>query len=278
MSHYLKIVMDCIFGEKNFRNELAWCYSNIGAAPKRQFPRKHDIILFYSKDGNNTYNQVFYKHWKSGEDAKPCDWWIDITSFNGFMKPRDDNHYGYPTQKPLALLERIIEASSNVGDIVLDPFCGCATTCVAAESLNRKWVGIDVSHEAYDLVKLRLEEQAPSDLLRQDPKFNTDPPVRTDTGENFVELGSVYVISNTSWKGMYKVGIAKNVASRLNSYQTSDPLRAFKLEFSIETPHYKEVENIVHDVYTGDRLNEWVHGELTDIQNTIEEAVANYET
>ena len=68
------------------------------------------------------------------------------------MGPKNDKHLGYPTQKPRALLERIIQASSNDGDVVLDPFCGCATTCVAAEKLNRQWIGIDVSHMAYDLV------------------------------------------------------------------------------------------------------------------------------
>ena len=86
---------------------------------------------------------------------------------------------GYPTQKPLALLERIIKASSNPDDVVLDPFCGCATTLVAAHNLERKWIGIDISPKAVDLVKMRLAEA-------QKPMFGndierTDIPKRTDT-------------------------------------------------------------------------------------------------
>ncbi len=79
--------------------------------------------------------------------------WADISSINSQAKERT----GYPTQKPLALLERIIKASSNEGDVVLDPFCGCATACVAAEQLGRQWVGIDISPKAVELVNMRLK-------------------------------------------------------------------------------------------------------------------------
>ncbi len=81
--------------------------------------------------------------------------WVDIPNLTARSKER----IGYPTQKPLALLERIIRASSNPGDMVLDPFCGCATTCVAAERLQRHWVGIDLSHKSFELVKSRLEQR-----------------------------------------------------------------------------------------------------------------------
>ncbi len=86
----------------------------------------------------------------------------------------------YPTQKPISLLDRIIEASSNERDIVLDPFCGCATTCIAAEKSQRNWIGIDVSHKAYDLVIERLNSEVPPDLFRGVPVFRTDVPTRTD--------------------------------------------------------------------------------------------------
>ncbi len=158
-SHYLKLIMDSIMGQENFRNEIIWCYSNIGNVPEANFPRKHDVILFYTKTKKSCYNQVFYEHWKSGENVKPCDWWIDITSFNGFMKSRRDEHCGYPTQKPLKLLERIINASSNKGDVVFDPFCGCATTLVAADRLQRQWVGIDISPIAATLVQERIKSE-----------------------------------------------------------------------------------------------------------------------
>ena len=99
------------------------------------------------------------------------------------MRPigaRAKERIGYPTQKPLALLERIIEASSNPGDVVLDPFCGCATACVAAENLDRQWVGIDLSERAADLVNLRLRELM-GDLFHHGyVTTRTDIPRRTD--------------------------------------------------------------------------------------------------
>ena len=94
--------------------------------------------------------------------------------------PSSKERLGYPTQKPLKLLDRIIKASSNERDIVLDPFCGCATTCIAAENLQRNWIGIDVSHKAYDLVIERLNSEVPPDLFRGVPVFRTDIPTRTD--------------------------------------------------------------------------------------------------
>ncbi len=178
MSHYLKIVMDAIFGAENFRNEIVWAYKSTSQA-RRWFPRKHDTILFYSKSLSWTFNpdavHVPYKgkmprrindpsrnrggsgQWPgdSVENLKrrarkgkiPEDWW-EMT-----FGPNNPERLGYPTQKPLALLERIIKASSNVGDIVLDPFCGCGTTIDAARRLNRRWIGIDVSSFAIDLIR-----------------------------------------------------------------------------------------------------------------------------
>ena len=104
--------------------------------------------------------------------------WDDIPAINSQAKER----IGYPTQKPLALLERIIKASSNEGDVVLDPFCGCATTCIAAEKLNRQWAGIDLSPKAAELVKIRMEHE--TNLFDQfNPIVRTDIPRRTDVGK-----------------------------------------------------------------------------------------------
>jgi len=167
-SHYLKLVMDTIFGTKNFQNEIIWCYKT-GGATKRRYGRKHDIILFYSKSNNYKFNLIKEKSYmmhkygfkKSNfqEDKKGQyswvilkDWW-EIPSIGSATKER----LGYPTQKPEALLERIIKASSNEGDIVLDPFCGCGTTVTVAEKLKRKWIGIDITHLAKLLIKNRLE-------------------------------------------------------------------------------------------------------------------------
>jgi len=174
-SHYLKMLMDVIFGAKNFRNEIAWCYGSPGS-PKFHFPRKHDTILYFSKGDNPTFNpkSVLVPHKRidknlkkfghAGEYAKatpkeelkkgkiPFDWWNDIAE----AYKTHSEYTGYPTQKPLGLLERIINVSSNEGDIVLDPFCGCGTTLHAAEELKRKWIGIDISQFAAGLVRNRL--------------------------------------------------------------------------------------------------------------------------
>lgn len=147
MSHYLKLLSDCIFGEKNFRNEIVWCYDT-GGVGKKWFSKKHDILLFYTKTEKYNFNidmvrgeykekaKVKYKVIddkkylrKNPQGKSPQDYWL-ISSITNTAKERT----GYPTQKPIALLERIIKASSNEGEIVLDPFCGCATTCVAART------------------------------------------------------------------------------------------------------------------------------------------------
>ena len=177
--HYLKTMMDAVFGVSNFRNEIAWCYRGAGY-PKNDFGRRHDIIFRYSKGTEYTFNlddvreeyaettKARFKHYignkrKQGDfgvqklnplGRHPDDWW-QIQP----IAPSAKERLGYPTQKPLALLDRIIKASSNRGDIVLDPFCGCATTCIAAERLQRKWIGIDLSPKAVELVKLRLERE-----------------------------------------------------------------------------------------------------------------------
>ncbi len=161
-SHYLKIVMDAVFGKGHFQNELVWHYSG-GGASKKRFARKHDTIFFYTKSNRWTFNvddvRVPYK-WTKGqrradgsernyEKGKLPD---DVIVLNSIM-PWASEHTGYPTQKPLKLLERIIKASSNEGDIVLDPFCGCSTSIDAARRLNRRWAGIDISSFAIDLIR-----------------------------------------------------------------------------------------------------------------------------
>ena len=273
MSHYLKIVMDCIFGEKQFRNEIVWCYK-FGGSSRKQFARKHDVILYYSKLDNWVFNEQLMRefetdsNWGQRKDGKLLtDWWY-IPTLNTMAKERT----GYPTQKPLALLERIITASSNKGDMVLDPFCGCATTCVAAEKLGRQWLGVDVSHRAYELVNQRLEvlyaEQSENSLTAPvlsggytQAHYTTNAPVRGK--EERQEQGYVYVIGNHSWPNIYKVGIAKDPKRRLNSYQTSDPYRAYTLCYAQRTAFYKEIEQEVHNQLAA--ANEWIAGDVNEI-------------
>jgi hypothetical protein len=166
-------MLDKIFGENNFRNEIIWCYK-LGGRPLKGWPKKHDTILFYTKNKNEDFifnsdavrvpydstggyissgrKIVKGKEYKIHPLGKvPEDWWF-ISALNRQSKER----LGYPTQKPELLLERIIKASSNKGNIVLDPFCGCGTTVVVAQKLKRTWIGIDISPTAIKVVEQRL--------------------------------------------------------------------------------------------------------------------------
>jgi len=236
-SHYLKLLLDGVFGAKNFQNEVIWKRTSAHSSAKRYGP-VHDVILFYSKSEEFLWNKIYTKHdpayielffdqtdadgkrWKrmditgagtrNGETGKI---WrdIDVTAKgrhwayvpskleeldkagrlhwpkkSGGMPrlkqyPEDlpgvplqdvfadirpmhnlaQERLGYPTQKPLALLERIIAASSNEGDVVLDPFCGCGTAVHAAEKLHRNWIGIDVTHLAITLIEKRMKDAFP---------------------------------------------------------------------------------------------------------------------
>lgn len=208
------------------------------------------------------------KRYRMADTGKPVQsLFIDISGFTNYNKGKE--WIGYPTQKPLALLERVIKASSNQGDIVLDAFCGCATTCIAAERLERKWIGIDVSYKAYDLVKERLEREVarPDELFSEEVHLTTKLPVRRDLESAVGETKYVYVVSHPNYPGEYKVGIAKNVKSRLNAYQTSDPDRAFKLEFSHETHLFRETEKHIHETF--ENKHEWVSGDIMEIQRAI---------
>ena len=225
-SHYLKIILDGIFGAENFRNEISWVRSNPKSLSKINFPNCRDIILRYSKSSICVFNKVFGEHdpeyvdkayrysdqngqyrllpllnpndnrpnltyeflgvkrvwrWtkermqrayeqglvvqlKAGavpqyklyfEESKGrtiTNNWADIPQTAG------NESLGYPTQKPRLLLERIIQVSSNKGDVVLDPFCGCGTTIHAAQKLGRNWIGIDVTYLAINLIKRRLKD------------------------------------------------------------------------------------------------------------------------
>lgn len=232
-SHYLKVILDTVFGAQNFLNEICWERFNFHADAQR-WGRLHDVILVYAKNSKSIvfnaqrkgYEDKYIKshfkmdetgryytlsdpvgqgqgpartfygvsleppkgtHWRFSQEridtmsaegmivmtstGRPRvkryldemtgqvigDVWTDIPVINSQATER----LGYPTQKPLALLERIIQASSNPGDIVLDPFCGCGTAIAAAEKLGRKWIGIDITHLAISLIKYRMKDMFP---------------------------------------------------------------------------------------------------------------------
>jgi len=173
--NYVKILLDEIFGKENFRNEIIWCYTNIGGAVN-SFPKKHDVILFYSKNEDIHFNIQYIPYKKSNkcsgiykfdelseeeqikveeidERGKAVeDYWIDIPIVNSQAKER----LSYGTQKPEALLERIIKASSNEGSIVADFFAGSGTTGAVAERLGRRWIMSDIGKPACMVMRKRM--------------------------------------------------------------------------------------------------------------------------
>ncbi len=202
-SHYLKLVLDAVFCSQrgNFLNEIIWCYSH-GGRSKKRFGNKHDVIFFYSKtskysfygdavkipmksgtssfggrletdpDGRqyrlvygtkNKKGETRYYKYYLDEGKIPEDYWVDINSIQSGSEER----MGYPTQKPEALLERIIKASSKEGDLVLDAYCGCGTTITVAEKLNRNWIGIDITYHSISLMLKRLSDTFGEKILEK---------------------------------------------------------------------------------------------------------------
>ena len=255
-SHYLKMMMDSIYGSNNFRNELVWQRTLPKGLMTRRFPTNHDLLIAYQRSDDATWNAdaIFLPYDEAKLDAKTLAQYsrldsdgrrYQLTSLLNPNKDRPNLTYefmgvtrvwrwtkermeeahaqglivqtapgraprykryldeqrgrplsdvwtdippasgkeavGYPTQKPLALLERIIKASSDVGATVLDPFCGCATALVASEKLERKWVGIDISAKAKDLIRQRIGKDLGLFSLRV--VYRTDIPGRTDLGK-----------------------------------------------------------------------------------------------
>ncbi len=189
-SHYLKLMMDAVFGNRNFCNEIIWHYRKWSTG-KYTFQRNHDVILFYSKSAsrNRTFNQLYMLRAASTLKRFGNSKIVSARDDSGRRLPsqtetqesqgvRQDDVWDisrvapikqlFPTQKPELLLERILRASSNEGDIVLDPFCGCGTTIIEAESLGRRWIGIDITHLAISLMKSRLRDTFGPDLSDYD--------------------------------------------------------------------------------------------------------------
>jgi site-specific DNA-methyltransferase (adenine-specific) len=199
-SHYLKLLMDAVLGADNFRNELIWCYEGRELS-QRRWNRKHDVLLFYTKGSQWTFNwhevmlplkessrlalsqhideqgRPFILRYKRGGGFAPIEKDNSPETYRQLVPPgvpprdwflcdyeRKSKRLGYETQKPEALLERIIKASSNEGDLVIDPFCGCGTTIAVAERLKRRWIGIDITHLAISLMRHRLHDTFGPDL------------------------------------------------------------------------------------------------------------------
>ncbi len=186
-SHYLKLVMDAVFGTRNFRREIIWNTSDVSGfkSQAQNWIRGHDVLLFYVKSDEFVFNKQYlahkeeyirrfkkidkdgrkYRDDRSGSrrqylDETPgrliSDVWSDIDPFQ--RRSTASERLGFETQKPEELLEYVIKASSHEDDLVLDPFCGCGTTIAVAERLKRKWVGIDITHLAVALMEYRLKD------------------------------------------------------------------------------------------------------------------------
>jgi DNA modification methylase len=170
-SHYLKVLMDAVFGVRNCRREIIWRSGWVSGFKTRakNWVRNHDTLLYYVKDSANfTFNkELAYKPHAEGYERRgggenPLgvaidDVWDEVELYSPWIKSFSKEKLGYMTQKPRALLERIIKVSSRPGDLVLDPFCGCGTSIEAAEALGRRWIGIDITQLAVSLIKHRLQ-------------------------------------------------------------------------------------------------------------------------
>ena len=219
-SHYLKLVMDAIFGRRQFVNEIIWNYGTPsgGRVGGKKPVKVHDCLLVYAshygkhyyqpqftpysdkylqdwfrhtdKDGRNyrtrSRNGKIIRQYLDESPGVPLSTvWSDImqlSSRRGWFPTTNHEEIGYPTQKPLKLLQRIISASSKAannggGDVILDPFCGCATACIAAEMEHRQWAGIDIAPKAAELVRIRMEKELG---LFYEGVHRTDIPQRTD--------------------------------------------------------------------------------------------------
>ena len=210
-SHYLKLLLDAVFCAPGggFRNEIVWCYSH-GGRSRKWFGRKHDIIFYYGKSGRchfdasavrmemrsgtrsfggrlvtsedgrkyrlvygtcNSHGVARYYKYYLDEGKLPEDWWADINSLQASSAERT----GYPTQKPEALLSRIVAACSRPGDVVLDAYCGCGTTLVAAQRSGRAWVGIDLAPQAIALTLERLRAVFGNEVVAASTLVMTSP-------------------------------------------------------------------------------------------------------
>ena len=172
INHWIRLIMDDVFGYYNFQNEIVWLY-NGGGVTKKRFNRKHDTIYFYGKQSETNFNTQYqpykdnsanrlsnaHRNKKSEDEINRgtpmVDWWSDIKAI---VNPDNIEYVPYRTQKPKALLERIIKSSSNKGDVVADFFCGSGTTGVVAKELGRNYIMCDISPKAVEVSEKRLSE------------------------------------------------------------------------------------------------------------------------
>jgi len=319
-SHYLKILLDAVFGKETFQNEIIWKRSHAHNSAKRYGPN-HDVLLFYSKSPVMLWNSVYqaydpaytekhyrhidsqgrrYKHenptgaglrhgvtgqpwrgidpsakgrhwaktpeemdrldakgmiyWPSKEAGWPYikeyldekkgtpaqDIWTDIDPINMMAAER----LGYPTQKPEALLERIIAASSTAGDVVLDPFCGCGTAIAVAERLARKWIGIDITHLAITLIKTRLRDAHGPDIAKAysvigEPVSLPDARMLAAEDRYQFQFWALGLVAARPVPSEQKKGADKGVDGRLYFHDDAESGKVKQVVLSVKSGHLK---------------------------------------
>ncbi|MCL5102218.1 MAG: restriction endonuclease [Candidatus Marsarchaeota archaeon] len=294
-SHYLKLVLDAIFDEENFIAEIIWAYGTAsGGRTKGNKPVKgHDTILAYAKSyGIHIYNKIYlpysqkyiaerftgtdengriYRTRKrnSGEiqkqylDESPgvplSDVWTDIKQLYAYhLIKRKQEELGYPTQKPLALLERIVKIASNKGDVVLDPFCGCGTAIDASQKLDRKWIGIDITHLAVNLIKRRIHDKYPKAHFEVvgEPK----------------DLEGAKQLANTDRYQFEWWALSLVDARPINKKQKGSDKGADGIKI-INTPEVNQIITILVQVKSGEHVKS---GDIRDLKGTMEREKAQF--
>ena len=285
-AHYIKLIMDEVFGENNFLNEIIWYYRRWNIA-SNMFARNHDTIFYYAKNkGQHTFNNLYIpksdkssgngKSWLSvideetgkrrsvlqDEESKgvPMPDVFDISMINPVALER--KNINYPTQKPEALLERIIKASTNEGDIVLDFFSGSGTTVATAEKLNRRWIGCDIGKLSYYTTQKRiLQIQGSKSLLDNKKKFEKKAKSFSTCTLGLYDLKKALDLEWQSYKlfvsSLFEIEMVKNKIAGLNfDGKKGDYLvkifdyKMFK-NSSIDVDYLKELHSVIGKKVSG---------------------------
>ena len=252
MSHFIKITLDCIFDEPNFRNEII-CQKSLDARQdgrrRRSLTRIADKIFWYSKSEKYTFQE------QAGADV---DLWA-----NGSLTTKNPEQINHPSQKSLDLLKRLIQSVTYEGDIVVDAFAGSATAAEAAEALGRQWAMADISDKTYELAKQRLG------LKDVNIIHTRKAPVRAKE-DHYESEQYVYVIKDKSDPEWHKVGITKNSPSRrLAALRTGRPRREqLEIVYSLRTSKYRGLERHIHGTFKN--KHEWVNASLDKIEDEIQ--------
>lgn len=288
--HYIKIMMDGIFGHKNFKREIIWNLQTASGykSQVKGYIRGHDTVLYYTKSNNFTFNKEFlphkpeyiarfkhidesgrkYRNDRSGgrrqyldttDGVLLTDVWSDIMPFQQMSTSAE--RMGYDTQKPLKLLERIIKASSNEGDVILDPFCGCATTLEAAHKLKRKWIGIDIAiHAIKRVAAIRLRDRLG---LVEGKDFVVEGVLRNFEGAQDLWKRDKY---------HFQKWAVEQVDGFVTTKRTADGGIDGRLYFSIH--QHKDLQSMAIEVKGGENVNINVIRELRGVLDNDEALMA----